>query len=127
MNDVILTFEPHESVRLDLDCIETLVSSLSREAADEVVARAVDDVAMRLSDCEQHFAAGDTAGLRKAVRPLGGIAEQIGMSMLARVARDLLLTLDRGDAVAVAAVLSRLSRVGDRSLVAIWDRQGAML
>ena len=43
------------------------------------------------------------------------------MGGLARVARDVTQCLDRGDGIAVAATLSRLIRVGERSLTAVWD------
>lgn len=51
------------------------------------------------------------------------IAEQIGMAGLARVAGDVTNAIDEGDAVATAATLCRMIRVGERSLTAIWDLQ----
>ena len=46
------------------------------------------------------------------------------MRTLARVAGDVTRCIDAGDGVALAAVLSRLIRIGERSLTAIWDTQG---
>jgi hypothetical protein len=51
------------------------------------------------------------------------ISEQIGMLALARVANDVITTLDAGDVPATAATLSRLLQIGDKSLTAIWDLQ----
>jgi hypothetical protein len=61
--------------------------------------------------------------LRKSVKSLIAIAEQIGMCKLARVAGDVGTAVDQADMVAVAATLSRLMRVGEASLTAVWDLQ----
>jgi hypothetical protein len=45
------------------------------------------------------------------------------MRVLSQVARDLADCVTRKDAVAQAAVLARLVRIGDRSLTAVWDLQ----
>lgn len=55
------------------------------------------------------------------------IAEQIGMTALARVAGDVAQTVDAGDTVATGATLSRLIRVGEKSLTVIWDQQDLSL
>ena len=58
-----------------------------------------------------------------SARSLTGIADQIGMNDLSRVAGDVTRCIDARDAVALAATLSRLQRIGERSLTAIWDMQ----
>lgn len=45
------------------------------------------------------------------------------MTALARVAGDVTRAIDANDAVATAATLARLLRVGERSLTAVWDLQ----
>ena len=45
------------------------------------------------------------------------------MRKLARVAGDVGTAVDQSDMVAVAATLSRLMRVGEASLTAVWDLQ----
>jgi hypothetical protein len=51
------------------------------------------------------------------------LADKIGMVTLARVAQDVGLCAGRSDAAALAATLARLTRIGDRSLSAVWDLQ----
>jgi hypothetical protein len=45
------------------------------------------------------------------------------MALVSQVAEDVILSIDRSDDTAVAATLSRLLRIGERSLTAIWDMQ----
>ena len=54
---------------------------------------------------------------------LTALGWQVGLSSLAHVGSDLTSCALRGDAAAFAAVLSRLDRVGNRSLTAVWDSQ----
>ena len=45
------------------------------------------------------------------------------MNTLARVAGDVTRSIDAGDLVATSATLTRLVRIGARSLTAVWDLQ----
>ncbi|MEY8837590.1 hypothetical protein AB9K41_00970 [Cribrihabitans sp. XS_ASV171] len=112
-----------ESVRLDSDRLGGLYRQLGDAGAEDVVCRAIEELAVRLSACERHWRQQDWAGLRKCARSLIAIAEQIGMVALARVAGDVTCSVDTGDRVATAATLYRLIRVGERSLTAVWDLQ----
>jgi hypothetical protein len=66
-------------------------------------------------------AAGGSTRPPNCARSLIAIAEQIGMSDLARVAGDVTATCDSEDGVAQAATLFRMIRMGDRSLTAVWN------
>ena len=78
-------------------------------------------MAVRLTACERLWRDTDLTGLRKSARSLAAIAEQVGMVALAKVARDVIKTIDTDDNAAIAATLFRLIRVGERSLTAVWD------
>lgn len=119
----IVTLEQKESVRLDPDRLNGLYRQLGDTNAVDVLCRTVEELAVRLSNCERLWRKRDWVGLRKCARSLVAIAEQVGMTALARVAGDVALTVDTGDAVATGATLSRLIRVGERSLTAVWDQQ----
>jgi len=97
------------------------------EDADDVVGRAAEELALRLSHCETQWRQKDAQGFRKSARSLVAIADQIGMLKLARVAGDVTACIDRDDAVATAATLARLLRVGETSLSAVWDLQDVTL
>ncbi|MCV6586720.1 MAG: hypothetical protein OIF47_14405 [Marinibacterium sp.] len=100
-----------------------LYRQLGESAAEDVICRAIEELAVRLSQCQEMYVSADFGPLRKNARTLIAIAEQVGMAALARVARDVTLTIDAGDRVALAATLSRLIRIGERSLTAVWDLQ----
>lgn len=110
-----------ETVRLDPDRLDALVSRLGPQAAEDVVSRALDEVSARLAQAELFFGRGDMREMRKCVRGLAAISEQLGMAALSRVARDVAVCGERGDAVALAATLARLVRVGEVSLLQVWE------
>ncbi|WP_299081299.1 hypothetical protein [uncultured Ruegeria sp.] len=121
--DKIITLEHKESVRVDPDRLSGLYRQLGDKNALDVLCRTIEELAVRLSNCERFWRRRDWAGLRKCAKSLVAISEQIGMMALARVAGDVARSVDAGDAVAAGATLGRLIRVGERSLTAIWDQQ----
>ncbi|MGV6804426.1 MAG: hypothetical protein ACWA49_09485 [Ruegeria sp.] len=119
----IVTLEQTESVCLDPDRLNGLCRQLGDRNALNVLCRTVEELAVRLSNCERLWRQGDRSGLRKCAKSLVAISDQVGMTALARVAGNVAQTVDAGDTVATGATLSRLLRVGERSLTAIWDQQ----
>ncbi|WP_025050212.1 hypothetical protein [Sulfitobacter noctilucae] len=115
--------KPMENVSVDQDRLGALYSQLGPVGAEDVVCRALEELGMRLSQCSTLFHENDRAGLRKNTRSLIAIADQIGMHALSRVAADVTNCIDHGNTVSVAATLSRLIRIGERSLTAVWDIQ----
>ena len=111
------------SARVDAEKLGTLYRQLGEVAAEDVVCRATEDLAVRLSNCEQNWRDKDLVTLRKSMRGIVAVAEQVGMQTLACVARDVNAQLQQQDNVATAATFARLLRVGERSLCAVWDLQ----
>ncbi len=122
MEDV-KTLAQTEQVRLDPDRLGALYRQMGEANAEEVICRAVEELAVRLTQAEKLWRAGEWQDLRKSVRSLIAIADQVGMTKLSRVAGDVTDAIDHNDAVAAAATLTRLLRVGERSLTAVWDLQ----
>lgn len=108
---------------IDHDQLGALYAQLGALGAEDVVRRAMEELALRLSHAERQYRQSELEDLRKGVRSLIKIAEQIGMQKLARVAGDVAQAIDAADRVAIAATLARLLRVGECSLTAIWDLQ----
>ena len=100
-----------------------LYKQLGESAAEDVVCRAIEELAIRLTHCERLWRDGNLPGLRKSARSLIAIAEQVGMMSLARVANDVTQSIDIDDRAALGATLFRLIRIGERSLTAVWDLQ----
>ncbi|MBK0325690.1 hypothetical protein I5535_00140 [Rhodobacteraceae bacterium F11138] len=120
---LIATLVQTETVRLDQDRLAALYQQLGHSGAEDVVCRAIEELAVRLSHCERLWREKDTASLRKSARSLIAIADQIGMRTLAQVANDVTNAADADDTTALAATLFRLIRIGERSLTAVWDLQ----
>lgn len=119
----IFTLIQNESARLDSERLGALYRQLGDTGAEDVVCRAIEELAVRLSHCERLWRQQEWQDLRKSARSLIAISEQIGMTALASVARDVTQAVDADDHVAVSATLFRLIRVGERSLTAVWDLQ----
>lgn len=113
-----------EQVRLDRRSLAELTSELGPRGAAVVAARASDDLTERLVMLEILHRSGAWALLADRVQRLPGIADQIGMTHLAQVARDVACCAERRDAPALAATLARLGRVARGSVAAIRERQG---
>ncbi|WP_082630929.1 hypothetical protein [Roseovarius atlanticus] len=119
----IILLNQTEVVQLDQGRLEQLYLQLGEAGAEDVVCRALEELAVRLSHTERCYRSDRVQDMRKSARSLIAIAEQVGMSKLARVARDVTQSIDLHDRVAIAATLSRLLRIGETSLHEIWDVQ----
>lgn len=117
----ILTVNHRENVNLDPQKLEDLYSQLGEISAEDVVCRAIEELAVRLTHCERLWRQNDIESLRKSARSLIAISEQIGMIAMANIARDVTNAIDAADPPAVAATLFRLIRVGENSLTAVWE------
>ena len=110
-------------VTVDHDRLDALYSEMEHAAAEDMVCRAMEELALRMAQCDRLYRASDFEGLRKASRSLIAIADQIGMTVMARVARDVADCAKFQDPVPLAATVARLMRTGEESLTAIWDLQ----
>ncbi len=117
----VAQLKPVETVQLDQDQLETLYRQLGPVGADKVVNHALEELAALLTRLPVYYRAANMDDLGKGARALAAVAQQVGMTTLARIARDVALLARGPDAIALGAVMSRLERIGDRSLVAVWD------
>ena len=119
----VLTVMHKETFWLDPGKLSELYAQLGEAGAEDVVCRAIEELAVRLSHCERLWRQDDMPNLRKSARSLIAIAEQIGMCAMAGVARDVTGAIDSEDQAAVSATLFRLLRIGEKSLTAVWEQQ----
>ncbi len=119
----IVLLRQHERVYLDTSRLEELVLQLGAVNAEDIVCRALEELAARLAQTERCWRAEAWLEMRKSARSLIAIAEQVGMQLLARVARDVMRCIDDHDETALAATLSRLLRIGELSLSEVWEMQ----
>lgn len=119
----IVKLRMDEPVRLDQDQLELLVLQMGPHGADRLVSNAMEELAVLLARAERHHLDGSVDALRDAIKALVAIAQKVGMTTLARVARDVLYLTAGQDSAAYCAALARLMRIGESSLVAVWDLQ----
>lgn len=112
---------PAETVALDRDQLEVLYRQLGPVGADKIVTHALEELAGHLTEMPVDYCAGRFEELRARGRALAAVAQQVGMTKLARVARDLADLATSQDAPALGAVVARLERIGDGSMAAVWD------
>lgn len=119
----VLKIRHDESVRLDRSQLEVLYQSLGPIGADKVVNHALEELAVALSRTSKEYREGRIEALQASVRGLIAVAQQVGMTTLARVGRDVLELSQSYDAAAFGATVARLGRIGESSLMAVWDLQ----
>ena len=120
----IASIQHRDVVRVDPDRLEALHLNLGERAAEDIILRALEEISMRCAKLDEARRKGDTARIGSVARGLSAIADQIGLVTLARVSRDVAVCAVHNDTPALAATMSRFSRVADRSLSAAWDFEG---
>ncbi|KAA0917470.1 hypothetical protein FLO80_05325 [Aquicoccus porphyridii] len=123
MLEMVAVLTQRETIELDSEKLVDLYRQLGDAAAEDVVCRAMEELALRLAHTEKLYRRHQRQEMRKSARLIVAIAEQVGMQLLAKVAIDVTVCIDHGDEAALAAVLSRLVRIGERSLTEVWDLQ----
>ncbi|PTQ74868.1 hypothetical protein [Celeribacter persicus] len=124
---VVSKLRPDGTVEVDRDLLDQLYSQLGTSGADGVVSRAMEELAVRLAKVESSYRKGQLPELQRAARSMIAISEQIGMVTFARVVGDVSALALTDDSTALAACVERLMRIGENSLLAVWDLQGASL
>lgn len=116
-----------EGVRLNSDYLVALYSRLGEAGAELFMVQALEELSVRLRDMQRFTDADDPEELMRNARRVALAADQIGMSSLARVARDVAQAVGAGDVPGQAATIARMMRIADRSLTAVWDMQDVIL
>lgn len=116
-----------EGVRLDPDKLVELYARFGSVEAEAIISRSVEDLVKQVAEIERSAADDCMAGILSSAARMKLVAGDIGMTTLARVAGDMADTTAYHDTAGQAAVLSRLSRIADRSMSEIWDLRRASL
>ncbi len=121
---VVAKLRPDSAVKVEQDRLEQLYEQLGQSGADGVVSRAMEELAIRLAKVESCYKRGELEEMQRAARSMIAISEQIGMVTFAQVAEDVKSLAMTQDSAALAACVARLMRIGENSLLAVWDFQG---
>lgn len=117
----VVLLRPVERVRQDGEPIATMYRNLGTVSAEQVVTRALGELALTMAGLANQVRAHDLADLSRQLRRLQRMAENLGMVSLGLVAADVRACLERGDSTAFSAVWARLIRVAERSLASDKD------
>ncbi len=120
---VILKLVPGENIQLNQFRLTELRARLGQRRADELVTRAMEEHAVQLAKVHKALGQHRLAEVHTAATSIVEVAHQIGLNCLGRVAGDVASLSVSSDSAALAASASRLSRIGESSLVAVSDLQ----
>ncbi len=116
-----------EAVRFEPRKLADLYRTLGEIGAENVLCDTMEELTIQLVRIEKLGRRARFDDVREIAERIAPKAEQIGLSGLGGVARAVADCVRNGDLAGFAATLARLSRMGDKSLTAIWDPQGMML
>jgi hypothetical protein len=117
----VVALRPKERVRQDAEPIATIYRNLGTASGEQVVARALGELALTMAGLATQVRAHELRDLARQLRRLQQMAEHLGMVSLAAVAGDVRLCLEQGDTTAFSAVWARLLRIAERSLASDKD------
>lgn len=115
-DEIIVALPVRERVRQDAEPIATIYRNLGTSSAEQVVTRALGELALTMAGLAARVRDRDLQDLSRQLRRLQRMSENLGMVSLGLVAGDVRDCLERGDVTAFSAVWARLVRVAERSL-----------
>jgi len=120
----VFEFRPSERIIIDSARLGELFDRLGDRGAEAFVMEAVEAISDLLAEVDGCVRSGDLAQIVPRAQQVSRISAEIGLTSLARVARDMGISASRSDTVAYRAVWERLVRIGDRSLAQVWELPG---
>ena len=113
----VVALRPNDRVRQDAEPVATIYRNLGTASAEQVVTRALAELALTMSGLAAHVKAHELSDLARQLRRLQRMSGNLGLTSLGLVAADVRACLDQGDTTAFSAVWARLMRIAERSLV----------
>lgn len=112
----VVALRPNDRIRQDAEPIATIYRNLGTASAEQVVTRALGELALTMAGLAAHVRGHQMADLNRQLRRLQRMSENLGMTSLGLVAADVRLCIEQGDTTAFSAVWARLMRIAERSL-----------
>ena len=103
--------KPKEVANVDYDRLNELYTQLGQSNAEDIVCRAMEELALRLTHCDKLYRDKALGDLHKSAKSLVAIAGHVNRC------------IDCENTIALAARVARLLRIGEESLAVIWDLQ----
>jgi hypothetical protein len=116
-----------ERTEIDGRRVHALVREMGHTSAERLFGRALDEIDERMRAADRAAARGDMRATARSARQLVAVANAVGLTSIARVAKMVMDTAEAGDGAALAATLARLSRLMDGAVRAIGEAWAASL
>ena len=107
-------------LQLDPTPLADIYAGKGEVAASETVCRALEDIADRLNRLVLSHARAEHCELVAPASRIAAIADQIGLVEVAKSARSVADTAERGNAISLDATLCRLERCFDVAINQVW-------
>lgn len=119
----VTMLRPREAVFLDKGCLADICARQGAYQGQKIISEAADDLAELIYQAENDWRAGDLEHLRLCANQINALSQPIGMDGLADVSLGVSRLCGGKDPNALAALVTRMRRVGEGSLLAIWEAQ----
>jgi len=121
----VIELRPSERIIIDSATLGDVFKRLGNRRGEDFVMETVESISDTLAEVDAEIRTDDhLAEIAPRALYVSHLSDEIGLTSLARVARDLRTAALRADVVACRAVWERLVRIGDRSLMQIWEQPG---
>jgi len=119
----VATISFADKVRVDTARLNAICDQMGRQKGEDAICVAMEDLAALLHSATQAWKQCDMDALEPTARQVSGIADRIGLVTLAAAAGDVSALCASHDDAALAATMARMTRLGEGSLIAIWEAQ----
>jgi hypothetical protein len=113
----------NEAVALDPHKLTELCVMHGEAGAEAIVGRTIEALSIGLAKVERAYVEQDLKSLADHASTLLPLAEEIGMTTFSNVTDDVITCARAAEIMPLAATLSRLIRIADKSLTAVWDME----
>ncbi len=121
---IVFEMRPSERIVIDAAVLGDVFNRLGDSGAEAFVMETVEAISDLLAEVDGLMRHGALDDIAPRAQQVCKLSAAIGLTSLARVARDMGISARRGDMVAYRAVWERLVRIGDRSLAQVWELPG---
>ncbi|MBS9715365.1 hypothetical protein ACFFUT_14160 [Pseudohalocynthiibacter aestuariivivens] len=121
--EIVTILRHEETVRINPDRLTELFLNLGETAAEEFICWAVEDLAIKISEIKRAASNKQYDLLQLSSEQVAEIATRVGLTSLARVALDVDYCLKIETDTALSATVARLIRIGEMSLLKVWDER----
>lgn len=98
-----------------------LTVRLGPVGADNLISRTMEELAVQMAKVHKSFLRNNMNEMCTAAGKVADVSDHIGMVSLSIVAKHVTYLAANGDSTALAAVIARLTRIGEMSLMQVWD------